>query len=87
MSKLNALQAETEKLDNMIAKGRETLNNLKTYKEFIDSFYDEERNWKPFSRKTAESEEVMFMTENVSGMSLREIQKAEGMELVIRFQP
>jgi hypothetical protein len=32
VSKLNALQAETEKLDNMIAKGRETLNNLKTYK-------------------------------------------------------
>jgi hypothetical protein len=62
VSKLNALQAETEKLDNMIAKGRETLNNLKTYKEFVDSFYDEERNWKPFCRKAADSEEVVFMT-------------------------
>lgn len=53
MSKLNSLQAETEKLDNLISKDTETLNNLKTYKEFIDSFYDEERNWRPFSKKVA----------------------------------
>lgn len=54
VSKLNALEAETEKIDNLISKDTEVLNNLKTYKEFIDSFYDEERNWKPYVRKTTE---------------------------------
>ena len=29
----------------------------------------------------------MFMTENISGLSLKDLEKNEGMELVIRFQP
>ena len=29
----------------------------------------------------------MFMTENLTGMSLKDMQKNEGMDLVIRFQP
>ena len=40
VSKLNSLEAETEKIDNLISKDTEALNNLKTYKDFIDSFYD-----------------------------------------------
>lgn len=40
VSKLNGIEAETEKIDNLISKDTEVLNNLKTFKEFIDSFYD-----------------------------------------------
>lgn len=29
----------------------------------------------------------MFMTENISGLSLKDLDRNEGMELVIRFQP
>ena len=49
-----------EKIDNLISKDTETLNNLKTYKEFIDSFNDSDRNWKPYVRKN--TEEPMFLT-------------------------
>lgn len=38
-------------------------------------------------KKSLEQEEVMFMTENISGLSLKDLEKNEGMELVIRFQP
>lgn len=62
MSKLNGLEAETEKIDNLISKDTEVLNNLKTFKDFIDSFYDPERNWKPYVRKT--NDDPMFLTEN-----------------------
>jgi hypothetical protein len=29
----------------------------------------------------------MFMTENISGMSLKDLEQSEGMDLIIRFQP
>jgi hypothetical protein len=61
VSKLNGLEAENEKLDNAISKDLEVLNNLKLYKEFIDSFYDEERNWKPYVRKN-QHEDPLFLT-------------------------
>ncbi len=78
VSKLNGLEAETEKIDNSIAKDTETLNNLKTYKEFIDSFYDEERNWKPYQRRPAD--DSTFLTENA-------LSQKEKDSLTIRYQP
>lgn len=59
---MNGLEAETEKIDNLISKDTEVLNNLKTFKDFIDSFYDAERNWKPYVRKA--NDDPMFLTEN-----------------------
>ena len=61
VSKLNALEAEIEKVDNMISKDEEILQNLQHYQKFIDDLYDPDRNWKPYAPKKF-AEEVLFMT-------------------------
>lgn len=97
------MEAEAEKIDNLIAKDNEILSNLKTYKGFIDSFYDPERKEDIYSRKM-QPEEILFMTENMvsSDRNMMSSDKNVGKmgklgsnkemngeqdELVIRFQP
>ena len=83
VSKLNALEAEIEKVDNMISKDEEILQNLQHYQKFIEDLYDPDRNWKPYAPKKF-AEEVLFMTENQAGLPSEE---KESMGLVIKYQP
>jgi hypothetical protein len=44
------LEAEIEKVDSMITKDQEILENLELYKKFIEEIYDPDRNWKPYQQ-------------------------------------
>lgn len=80
---MNSLEAEIEKIDNLISKDLEVLDSLQTYKKFIEDLYDPERNWKQYVQKA--SEEVLFMTEG--GAQVPNPDSENGIGFVIKYQP
>ena len=46
VSRLNSLEAEIQKIDNLISKDHQILDSLKTYQKFIEGLYDPDRKWK-----------------------------------------
>ena len=53
VSKANGLEADIEKIDNLISKDLEILDSLQKYKQFIENLYNEKGNpnWKHYCPK------------------------------------